>query len=99
MGAEGSNVMPQQAAQADATDNRKDAVHSNLLLHVRRDGTPHAGSTAGEAPRHSNAIQSATAPLFGELPQACSADQEPQGKGDSHSQPASTKDIAMSLYC
>lgn len=89
MGAEGSNVMPGQPARADAADTRKDAVQSNLLLHLRRDGTPHAGSTAGEATRHSNALKTATAQPFGELPQACNANQEPSGKGIAQYPPAS----------
>lgn len=48
VGAEGSNVMPGQPARLEAAEVRRGAEHSNLLAHLRRDGTPHAGSTAGE---------------------------------------------------
>lgn len=61
VGAEGSNVMPGQPARLEAAEVRRGGVHSTLLAHVRRDGTPHAGSTAGEEARPSNALHTLTA--------------------------------------
>ena len=60
VGAEGSNVMPCQPA-------RQDAVQSNMLMHLRRDGTPHAGSTAGETAQPSHAVHTALAKPPGKL--------------------------------
>lgn len=56
VGAEGSNVMPGQPARAEAAEVRRHGVQNSLLTHVGRDGTPHAGSTAGEGARPSTAI-------------------------------------------
>ena len=61
VGAEGSNVMPGQPARMEAAEVRRGAEHSNLHAHLRRDGTPHAGSTAGEDAPPSNALHVLTA--------------------------------------
>ena len=63
VGGEGSNVMPGQPSRADI---RRDAVQSNLLPSLRRDATPHAGSTAGEAPHHTIPIHTLTLQALGE---------------------------------
>lgn len=56
VGAEGSNVMPGQPARAEAAEVRRQGVQNSLLTHVGRDGTPHAGSTAGEGAHPSTAM-------------------------------------------
>lgn len=56
VGAEGSNVMPGQPARAEAAEVRRQGAQNSLLTHVGRDGTPHAGSTAGEAAHPSTAM-------------------------------------------
>lgn len=56
VGAEGSNVMPGQPARAEAAEVRRLGVQNSLLTHLGRDGTPHAGSTAGEGAHPTTAI-------------------------------------------
>ena len=73
VGAEGSNVMPGQPARAEAAEVRRNGMQSTLLTHVGRDGTPHAGSTAGEGAQPSTALYLLTARPPGKVmhAQAC----------------------------
>lgn len=61
VGGEGSNVMPGQPARLEAAEVRRSGMQSTLLTHVGRDGTPHAGSTAGEGAQPSTALYLLTA--------------------------------------
>ena len=67
VGGEGSNVMPGQPARAEAAEVRRIGMQSTLLTHVGRDGTPHAGSTAGEGAQPSTALYPLTAQPPGKL--------------------------------
>lgn len=71
VGGEGSNVMPGQQARTEAAEVRRIGVQSELVTHLRRDGTPHAGSTAGEAARPSTALHICTARPPGKVMRGC----------------------------
>lgn len=61
VGGEGSNVMPGQPARLEAAEVRRNGMQSTLLTHVGRDGTPYAGSTAGEGAQPGTALYLLTA--------------------------------------